>query len=84
MDYLSDTWVLWLFMVVLSMVGMRLYRQQQKSITSVFSSSEDFSVRTILLGFKKGEGDLFIGYMVAMVSFSLFLAGIIRWVQIVV
>ena len=81
MSFLADTWILWLVLTVICLVGMTLYRKQHASVTSVYSSSEDFSVRVILFGFGKGEGDLFIGYMVGMISFSLFISGFVRWIM---
>ena len=80
MSFLADTWVLWLILCILALVGMQMYRKQNSSLSSVFSSAEDFSVRTILFGFGKGEGDLFLGYMVAIVSFSLFVAGLAHFI----
>ena len=81
MEFLADSWILWLMLTVVCMVGMSLYRQSHRNITSTYTSSEDFSVRTIFLSTKKGDADLFLGYVVAMVSFSLFVAGILHWVR---
>ena len=80
MEFLADTWVLWTVLTAVSLGGMIFYRQNHKSI-STFTSSEDFSVRSVFLSFRKGEGDIFIGFMVAMISFSLAVAGIVRWVD---
>ncbi|HKJ00176.1 MAG TPA: hypothetical protein VKB51_16990 [bacterium] len=81
MNFLADSWVLWLILSVVCLVGMVLYRQTRRNVTSSFTSAEDFSVRTIFFNLGKGEADLFLGFVVAMLSFSLFLAGVIRWVQ---
>ena len=81
MNFLADSWVLWLILSILCLVGMVLYRQSRRNMTSVFSSAEDFSVRTIFFNLRKGEADLFLGFVVAMVSFSMFVLGIVRWVM---
>jgi len=81
MDFLADSWVLWLIVSVLCLVGMALYRQSRRNMTSVFTSAEDFSVRTIFFNLRKGEADLFLGFLVAMLSFSMFVLGILRWVM---
>lgn len=81
MEFLADSWVLWLIVSAVCLVGMVLYRQSRRNVTTTFSSAEDFSVRSIFFSFRKGEADLFIGFVVAMVSFSLFMAGLLRWVQ---
>jgi len=81
MDFLADSWVLWLIVSVLCLVGMALYRQSRRNMTSVFTSAEDFSVRTIFFNVRKGEADLFLGFLVAMLSFSMFVLGILRWVM---
>jgi hypothetical protein len=81
MDFLADSWVLWLILSALCLVGMVLYRQSRRNVTSVFTSAEDFSVRTIFFNLRKGEADLFLGFVVAMISFALFVLGIVRWVM---
>jgi hypothetical protein len=80
MEFLADSWVLWLILSALCLVGMALYRQSRRNMTSVFTSAEDFSVRTIFFSVRKGEADLFLGFVVAMVSFSMFVLGIVRYV----
>lgn len=81
MEFLADSWVLWFVLCVVCLVGMVLYRQGHRNVTTAFTSAEDFSVRTIFFNFSKGEADLFLGFVAAMISFSLFVAGLIRWVQ---
>lgn len=81
MNFLANTWILWLILTVLAMIGMGMYRQNRRAVTNVFTSAEDFSARTILLSVRRGEGDLFFGYIVAMISCSLFVAGFMRWVR---
>lgn len=81
MEFLADSWVLWLIICVLCLVGMVLYRHGHRNVTTAFTSAEDFSVQTIFFSLRKGEADLFVGFVVAMVSFSLFVAGVVRWVQ---
>lgn len=80
MEFLADTWILWLIISIVSLIGMSFYRQGRRSVTTTFTSAEDFSVKTIFFNFGKGEGDLFMGYLVAMISFSLFVVGLLRWV----
>jgi hypothetical protein len=81
MEFLADTWVLWLVITVLCLVGMVLYRQSRRNVTTTFSSAEDFSVRSVFFSLRKGEADLFVGFVIAMLSFSLAVLGIARWVQ---
>ena len=81
MEFLADSWVLWLIITVVMLVGMVFYRQSRRNVTSTFSSADDFSVRTIFFNMRRGEADLFLGFLVAMVTFSLFVLGIVRWVQ---
>jgi hypothetical protein len=81
MNFLADSWVLWLIISAVCLVGMVLYRQTRRNVTSTFTSAEDFSVRTIFFNLRKGEGDLFLGFVVAMLSFSLFVTGFLRWAQ---
>ena len=81
MEFLADSWVLWLIITIVCLVGMVVFRQGRRNVTTAFTSAEDFSVRTIFFSFRKGEADLFIGFIVAMLSFSLFVLGVMRWVQ---
>ena len=83
MNFLSNTWVLWF--VLAAVIGglMGFYRESRRSAqaTGMFASQDEFSIKTILFGFKRGEGDLFLGYLGAMICFSLLLAGFVRWIQ---
>ncbi len=79
MELLADTWVLWLIVCIATLVAMALFRQNRRNITT-FTTAEDFSVGTIFFNIRKGEADLFLGFLVAIVSFSLFVAGLLRWV----
>lgn len=81
MQFLADTWVAWLIVSGVFLGGMVVYRQSRRNVTSTFTSAEDFSVRTIFFNFRKGEADLFLGFVIAMISFSLAVAGAARWVQ---
>ena len=81
MEFLANTWVLWLMVSAAALVGMVIYRQTRRNITMTFTSAADFSVRTIFFNFRKGEADLFLGFVAAMVSFSLSMVGLARWVQ---
>ena len=79
MELLADTWVLWLIVCIATLVAMVFFRQNRRNIAT-FSTAEDFSVGTIFLNLRKGEADLFLGFLVAIVSFSLSVAGLLRWV----
>ena len=81
MDFLADTWVMWLIISGVIIGAMIFYRQSRNQDTGFFTSAEDFSITTILFSPRKGEGDLFVGYLLSMLSFSLFLAGIVRWIR---
>ena len=79
MNFLADTWVMWLIISAVSVGVMVFYRQSRRGETSSFTSADDFSITTILFDLRKGEGDLFIGFLLSMVSFSFFVAGLVRW-----
>ena len=82
MEFLSNTWVLWLVICVVALVAMSLYRQgRTMEADQEMATAEDFSIKTILFGFRKGEGDLFVGFLVGMIACSFFVAGLVRWVQ---
>lgn len=81
MEFLAEIWILWLFLAIISLVLMMIYRQGRGVDTEMISSPDEFSIKTVLFGLRKGEGDLFIGHLLALFFFSLFLAGIIRWVS---
>jgi hypothetical protein len=81
MEVLANTWVLWLTLAALLVGGMVVYRQNRKAAGSLYTSSEDFSIHTILLNTRKGEGDIFVGFLLAMISFSLFVAGFVHWIR---
>ena len=81
MEFLADTWFLWIIMTMVSLGLVYLHRQSRGFETSFITSSEEFSIKTVLFGLRKGEGDLFVGYLAAIIFFSLFLTGFIRWVS---
>jgi len=81
METLADSWVLWLICAVGVIAYLIYHRQNNQNFQAMYNSSEDFSPRYILFSLKKGEADIFFGYVAAMISFSLFLAGFVRWVQ---
>ena len=81
MEIWADSWVLSMVIWLLFALGMIYYRQNIRTQQITFTSAEDFSVRTIFFSFKKGEADLFFGFLVAMISFSLFVLGITRWIR---
>ena len=80
MDFLADTWILWIILTVVIQWLMRWNRQNRGSEKVFITSAEEFSIKTVLFDVKKGEGDIFIGGVLSFVFFSLFLAGFIRWV----
>ncbi|MDH5751270.1 MAG: hypothetical protein OEZ59_02485 [Deltaproteobacteria bacterium] len=80
METLADTWVIWLILTIVIIVGLVIKRKDQKQGGGLYQSADDFSVKVILFGFKKGEGDLFLGYTFAILTFSLFIAGFLRWI----
>lgn len=82
MDMLSDTWSLWMIFTALVIGISVFYRQSKKSNATVFTSAEDFTIRSTLFNVRKGEGDIFMGFLIAMVCFSLGAAGFVRWVSI--
>ncbi len=81
MAFLADSWVLWLVVAALLIGGLVFYRQNRRTVGSLYTSADDFAVHTILFNTTKGEGDVFIGYVLAIVSFSMALAGLVRWVR---
>ena len=84
MEFLANTWVLWLIVTIVTMFAVGLYRNTRgQEPEGVMTTAADFSINNMLFGIRKGEGDLFIGYTISIISFSLFLAGILRWVRTV-
>ena len=80
MEFLADTWVLWFILTMICLGLVYLNRQNRRFETGFITSAEEFSIKTVLFGMKRGEGDLFLGYILAIIFFSLFLAGIVRWI----
>jgi len=81
MDFLAVTWVLWLILSALSIGGVLFYRRSRKSQSSFLITAQDLSVKTLMLDVRKGDGDIFLGYLLSMLFFSLFLVGIARWIR---
>lgn len=81
MDFLADSWVLAMIIWLICVIGLVFYRKSNQGRQTVFSSAEDFSVRTIFLNFKRGEADLFFGFLVGMTAFSLFILGLTRFIS---
>ena len=83
MNTLADSWIVWLVISGTIAGLMVFYRDSKRSgpASTAFASQDEFSIKTILFGFKRGEGDLFLGYMGSMIFFALFLAGFVRWIQ---
>ncbi|MCZ6645403.1 MAG: hypothetical protein O7B79_04105 [SAR324 cluster bacterium] len=81
MDFLADTWILWIILAVV-IQGLVHWNRQNRGTEKVFiTSAEEFSIKTVLFDFRKGEGDIFIGCTLSFVFFSLFLAGFTRWIS---
>jgi hypothetical protein len=80
--FLADTWLMWLVLSGVTAGVMVFFRESRRghSGAGFFTSSDEFSIKTILFGLKRGEGDLFLGFVGTMICFSLFLAGFIHWV----
>jgi hypothetical protein len=83
MEMLAQTWFMWLVLAAIFAGLMVFYRESRRNQaqTGLFASSDEFSIKTIFLGLRRGEGDLFIGYLGTMIFFALFLAGLVRWLQ---
>lgn len=81
MEFLALTWVLWLILSALCVGGVLFYRRSRKSQTNFLITAQDLSVKTLMLDVRKGDGDIFLGYLLSMMFFSLFLAGFARWVR---
>jgi hypothetical protein len=84
MEMLAQTWTMWLVLSGVIAGLMVFYRESRRdqAHSGLFASSDEFSINTIFFGFRRGEGDLFVGYVGTMICFSLFLAGFVRWVQV--
>ena len=83
MEALAQTWMMWLVLSGITVGLMVFYRESRRdqSKTGLFASSDEFSIKTIFFGFRRGEGDLFVGYLGTMICFALFLAGLIHWLH---
>ena len=83
MAFLADTWMLWFVLAGVVAGAMVFARESRRQDPGDFSapSSEDFSIKNILFGVRRGEGDLFLGYLFTIIFFSMFLAGFIRWIS---
>ncbi len=80
MEVLADTWFLWIILAAVCL-GLVIFNRQNRSIeTGFITSAEEFSIKTVLFGLKKGEGDLFLGFLLSIFFFSLFIAGFVRWI----
>lgn len=80
MEFLGLTWLLWLILSALSIGGVLFYRRTRRSQTNMLISAQDFSVKTLMLDVRKGDGDIFLGFLLSMLFFSLFLVGIAHWI----
>lgn len=80
MEFLADTWVMWFILGVVCLGLVILNRQNRRIETGFITSADEFSIKTVLFGLRRGEGDLFIGYLLAIGFFSFFVTGFVRWV----
>ena len=80
MDFLADTWVLWIILTIVCVALVLLNRQNRRFETGFITSADEFSIKTVLFGMRRGEGDLFVGYVLAIIFFSLFVTGFTRWI----
>jgi len=81
MELISISWLLWLILSGLCIGGVLFYRRTRKFQGSLLISAQDLSVKTLMLDVRKGDGDIFLGYLLAMLFFSLFLAGFSHWLR---
>ncbi len=81
MEFLADTWILWLVLSGVLVGATYFYRRSRKVEQGFFVTADDFSVRKIMLDIRKGEGDIFLGFLLSMIFFSMFLAGLVRFVR---
>ena len=84
MEWFADTWFLWLIMTAICLGFVFFNRQSRKIETNFIISAEEFSIKTVLFGFRKGEGDLFLGYTFGTVFFSFFITGFVRWITTII
>ena len=81
MEFLADTWFLWIILSGVCLGLVAVNRQNRRIETGFITSAEEFSIKTVLFGLRKGEGDLFLGFLFSIFFFSLFVAGFVRWIQ---
>jgi hypothetical protein len=81
MEFLANTWIVWLALCVGCLGGVLLYRRGKRKETSFFVTAQDLSTRTLMLDIRKGDGDIFLGFLLSMVFFSLFVAGLVHWLR---
>ena len=81
MEFLADTWIMWFILAVLCLGLVLFNRQNRRFETGFITSADEFSIKTVLFGLRRGEGELFIGYVLAIIFFSLFVVGFVRWVN---
>ena len=83
MAILAETWMMWLVLAGVIAGLMVFYRESRRNQMGAgfFTSSDEFSIKTIFFGLKRGEGDLFLGYLGTMICFSLFLSGLVHWLS---
>jgi len=81
MEFLADTWILWLVVSGGFVGATYFYRRGRRVEQGFFVTAADFSVRKIMLDVRKGEGDIFLGFLLSMIFFSMFLAGLVRFLR---
>jgi len=83
MEFLADTWFLWLVLCVAVTVLVNFLREGRRGLPEQehFSSESEFSVTNLLFGLKSGQGDMFISYSLSTLFFVMFLLGFLRWLR---
>ena len=81
MEFLADTWIMWFILTLVCLGLVLLNRQNRRFETGFITSADEFSIKTVLFGMRRGEGDLFIGFVLAIIFFSLSVAGFVRWLN---
>jgi hypothetical protein len=81
MEFLADTFILWLVLAGVLVGATYFYRRTRRVEQGFFVTADDFNVRKIMLDVRKGEGDIFLGFLLSMIFFSMFLAGFVRFIR---
>ncbi len=81
MEMLADSWMVWLILAVVVVMIVSFYRQSRSGEVHLITSADEFSIKTVLLNPRKGEGDLFIGFVLSMIFFCMSILGFLRWIR---